>query len=403
MVRAQPIFVTTLSVALAFAGSIGAANAPENTSTLDPKEELGRLLFWDPILSGHRDIACATCHHPDFAWADGRDLSLGARSVGLGPDRRDASHGAIPVMRRNSPTILNTVFNGLDDRRRRGRRGGGNAFGVIAGALAEVNQTRAPMFWDNRTRSLETQALEPLREREEMRGDAYPEAIAIDSVVARLRAIPRYANLFQQVYGPGSSIDAQQIGEAIAAFERTLVAVNSPFDRFLAGDANSLSAQQKRGLEAFDDADCTECHDGPVLSDFDLHAEGVAENAKLATPDTGDGRFRFRTPSLRNVALTAPYMHNGSLATLEDVLRFYDRGRSENANVLDRLARDRDRNDNDTRNLARLDNDFRGVNDMTEQEMQDIIAFLESLTDPDFDRTVPPRVPSGLPPGGRIQ
>jgi cytochrome c peroxidase len=96
-------------------------------------------------------------------------------------------------------------------------------------------------------------------------------------------------------------------------------------------------------------------------------------------------------------------MHNGSLATLEDVLRFYDRGRSENANVLDRLARDRDRNDNDTRNLARLDNDFRGVNDMTEQEMQDIIAFLESLTDPDFDRTVPPRVHSGLPPGGRIQ
>ncbi|MGH7500546.1 MAG: cytochrome-c peroxidase [Longimicrobiales bacterium] len=401
MARVQPILLSALAAVLTFAGSIGTANAPGIVSTLDPKQELGRLLFWDPILSGHRDVACATCHHPDFAWADGRDVSLGTRSVGLGPDRRDASNGAIPIMRRNSPTILNTVFNGLDDRRGRRRRGADDDLGVIARALDEVDPTRAPMFWDSRTRSLETQAIEPLKAREEMRGDGYPEAVAIDSVVARLRAIPEYETLFQQVYGAGSSINAQQIGEAIAAFERTLIAVNSPFDRFLAGDSTALTAQQQRGREAFDDADCTECHDGPVLSDFDLHAEGVAENAKLAEPDTGDGRFRFRTPSLRNVAVTAPYMHNGSFATLEDVLQFYDRGRSENPNVVARRGRDGDRADN--RNVARLDRDFLGVRDMSEQEMQDIIAFLESLTDPDFDRTVPARVPSRLPPGGRIR
>ncbi|HSA56650.1 MAG TPA: hypothetical protein VLE53_13155, partial [Gemmatimonadaceae bacterium] len=123
------------------------------------------------------------------------------------------------------------------------------------------------------------------------------------------------------------------------------------------------------------------------------------EHETLAEPDTGDGRFRFRTPSLRNVALTAPYMHNGSLASLEEVLRFYDRGRSENPNVADR--RRRDGGDSGSRIRGVLDNDFRGVRDMSEQEMQDIIAFLESLTDSTFDRTVPARVPSGLPPGGR--
>lgn len=198
---------------------------------------------------------------------------------------------------------------------------------------------------------------------------------------------------------PGTSIDANQLGEAIAAFERTLTAVNSPFDRFLAGDTDALTPQQRSGLESFRDAECTECHEGPMLSDFDLHAEGVKENPTLAEPDGGDGRFRFRTPPLRNVALTAPYMHNGMLATLEDVLRFYDRGRSENPNVLDtrrRRGRDRDRS------VARLDRDFRRVDDMTEREMRDIIAFLESLTDPDFDRTIPTRVPSGLPPGGHL-
>ena len=184
----------------------------------------------------------------------------------------------------------------------------------------------------------------------------------------------------------------------MAAFERTLIAMNSPFDRFRAGEFDALTDQQRRGMETFDDVGCDRCHEGPMFSDFDLHAEGVRENPKLAEPDAGTRRFRFRTPSLRNVALTAPYFHNGMLPTLEDVLRHYDNGRSENPNV---VRRDDDDDDDDNRGLAQLSGRFRRVDDMSDREMRDIIAFLQSLTDTNFDRTIPARVPSGLPPGGR--
>lgn len=141
-----------------------------------------------------------------------------------------------------------------------------------------------------------------------------------------------------------------------------------------------------------------------MFSDFDLEAEGVVEHPLLAQPDTGAGRFRFRTPSLRNVALTAPYMHNGTLATLRDVLRFYDNGRSENPNVVER-RRNRGRNADEAPvpndNRATLSRSFVRVDDMSDREMEDIIAFLEALTDEGFDRTIPTRVPSGLAPLGR--
>jgi cytochrome c peroxidase len=149
-------------------------------------------------------------------------------------------------------------------------------------------------------------------------------------------------------------------------------------------------------MEEFDDAGCDRCHDGPMFSDFDLHAEGVAEHPLLEDADTGGGRFRFRTPTLRNIALTAPYMHNGMLETLEDVLEFYDDGRSENPNVSN-AGRGRG-----GRGLAALDRDFRRVGNMSDRDMEDIVAFLEALTDPDFDRTIPAGVPSGLPPGGAL-
>ena len=368
----------------------------------DPEEELGRLLFWDPVLSGPMDVSCATCHHPDFAYADGRALSLGPGAVGLGPDRVDLAGGVIPVAQRNSPTLLNVAYNGLDRQRR--RRRSGPRFTPLPADLETVNSERAPMFWDRRARSLETQALLPLTIREEMRGDAYPEGVAVDSVVARLREIPEYVSLFREVYGEETSIEAAQVARAIAAFERTLIAGNSPFDRFLAGDEDALTTQQRRGLDEFNEADCSDCHRGPMLSDFNMHAEGVAENPLLAEPDAGDGRFRFRTPTLRNVAVTAPYMHNGMIGTLEQVLEFYDRGRSENPNVFNRRRRrgDDDRRDEAPATPGRLSGRFRGVDDMTVQQQEDIIAFLEALTDPDFDRTIPPRVPSGLSPGGSI-
>jgi cytochrome c peroxidase len=203
--------------------------------------------------------------------------------------------------------------------------------------------------------------------------------------------------LFEGAFGEGATIDAPRLGEAIAQFERTLVAMDSPFDRYRAGDVSAMTAQQQRGMRTFDRVGCDRCHDGPMFSDFDLAAEGVKEHPLLKQPDAGDGRFRFRTPSLRNVALTPPYMHNGTLATLEDVLRFYDNGRSENPNVPSvRGDQRRDRS-------PRLDRSFERVDDMTEQEMEDIVAFMEALSDSNFDRKIPLRVPSGLPPGGLIQ
>jgi len=247
-------------------------------------------------------------------------------------------------------------------------------------------------------RSLEAQALEPIKALEEMRGTTYPEDVAVDSVVARLRAIPEYVRLFGEAFGTESPIGAQQLAGAIAAFERSLVAMNSPFDRFRAGDSTALTPQQQRGFDEFDDAGCDRCHRGRMLSDFNLHAEGVQENALLSEPDSGAGRFRFRTPTLRNVALTAPYMHNGTLATLEDVLTFYDNGRSENPNVVSRGRGRRGGSDG----AASLSRSFRRVGDMSDQEMIDIVAFLEALTDEDFDRAIPERVPSGLEPGGLI-
>jgi len=390
------LFVGSIAFALAAAARAQQLVPPAVPRANTATEHLGRLLFWDPILSGNRDTACATCHHPDFAYADGRDLSRGTGASGLGPKRVDISKGQIPVVKRNSPTILNVAFNGLDDNRRR-RRG-------FDGSPQSVDQARAPMFWDSRVRSLETQALEPIKALEELRGHAYPEAAAVDTVVARIREVPEYVALFQAAFGSDTAVDAPRIGEAIAAFERSLVAMNSPFDRFRAGDFDALTAQQRRGLETFDDAGCDRCHDGLMFSDFDHHAEGIREHPLLAQPDAGAGRFRFRTPSLRNVALTAPYMHNGMLPTLRDVLRFYDNGRSENPNVSD--ARDRGRNRDrgrDDNGIARVSGQFRRVDSMSDGEMEDIIAFLNALTDSDFDRTIPARVPSGLPPGGLIR
>lgn len=133
-----------------------------------------------------------------------------------------------------------------------------------------------------------------------------------------------------------------------------------------------------------------------MFSDYRLHAEGVAEHPQLAEPDSSRGRFRFRTPSLRNVALTAPYMHNGTQATLEDVLVFYNNGRSENPNVASE-GRRRGRG-----GPPSVDRSFRRVGDMSESQMEDIVAFLHALSDVGFDRLVPVSVPSGLPPGGSI-
>lgn len=353
--------------------------APADNPTTPAKAALGRLLFWDPVLSGPRDVACATCHHPRFGYAENRDLSIGVTGVGLGHRRRFAAGGAIPLVKRNSQTILNAAFNGSD----------------LGG---EYDPASAPMFWDVRARSLETQALEPLKALEEMRGHTYPEEQAVETVVARLEAIPDYRRLFAAAFGGDRAVTAANLGRVLAAFQRTLTATNAPFDRYMRGDRDAMSDSQLRGMRRFERIGCVRCHNGPMFSDYKLHVLGVPDNAALPASDAGAGdrgtgeRYAFRTASLRNLAFTAPYMHSGIFETLEDVLEFYDDVDSRRGN---------DRNPNVSReDLDPLLRRLRGV----DEDDEDLIAFLEeALSDPGFDRTIPPRVPSGLSVGGRIQ
>ncbi|GAA4493166.1 cytochrome-c peroxidase [Hymenobacter ginsengisoli] len=341
------------------------AASPADNPTNPAKVDLGRALYWDPILSGGRDVSCATCHHPATGYADGLDLAIGENGQGLGATRRFRTPNTIPFGQRNSSTVLNSAFNGL----------------TTNGA---VDPVLAPMFWDSRAQSLETQALRPLITLEEMRGHQYAEGAAPDSVVARLRAIPAYAALFKTAFAEATPLTAANIGKALACFERTLIATDSPFDQYMRGNNSALTAQQVQGLQAFVQSGCAKCHSGPMLSDYQLHVMGVADNSKNATSDAGaNGTYAFRTPSLRNVALTAPYMHSGTLRTLNDVLNFYD-------------------NDRNTANphvsTGQRDPQFPGR--VTNE--QAIIAFLNSLTATSYDKTVPATVPSGLAVGGNI-
>jgi cytochrome c peroxidase len=259
---------------------------------------------------------------------------------------------------RNTPTLVNVAFNGI---------------GLLGGYLP----AESPMFWDLRARGLESQVRHPLANRDEMRGDTYPEADALDVIVGRLSTIAEYRTRFAGVFGGTSSITADNLARAIAAFERSLVAVNAPFDRYLGGDPGAMSAAAVRGMRQFERLGCSNCHKGPMLSDYATHVLGVPDHPTSEETDAGlAGMYAFRTPSLRNVALTAPYMHNGVFATLDDVLAFYNAlgstgGRqSMNPHVsdgqLDPL-------------LGRV---LAGAGD-------DMLAFLEALTDTEFDRTVP--------------
>ena len=353
--------------------------APADNPTTPERVALGRLLFWDPILSGQKDVACATCHHPAFGYADGLALSIGANGVGLGTARAfPEGHPARPV-KRNSQSILNVGFNGL------------------SGAAANAMAAAAPMFWDLRVRGLEAQALEPLKAPDEMRGDAFPEARAVSVVVSRLNGNAEYRRLFAGAFGGQTPISDRNLGRALAAFERTLVAANSPFDRYMRGETEALSAEQVRGMERFQSAGCINCHSGPMFSDFAAHVLAVPDNPRLATSDAGMGNeYAFRTPSLRNLSATAPYMHNGVFATLPEVINFYRRisggggrrGGPGAAGLNDSVSRDR------------IDPLARQLN-MRGRGLEDLMTFLRALDDPDFDRTIPARVPSGLPVGGR--
>lgn len=318
---------------------------PRHNPQTAEKVELGRKLFFDQRLSADGTVACATCHKPELAFADGKAVAEGVAG------RRGA---------RNSPSLLNVIYN--------------NGF-----------------FWDGRTGTLEEQAIQPLINPLEMGDQTHA------GIIARLRRLPEYVGEFQQVFH--SAITIEGVGLSLAAYERTLLAGAAPFDRYFAGETDAISEAAQRGFALFrGKARCSRCHSfserSPFFTNFDYINTGVATNHpafekmsralydaaaspglkslvdKFARQAGGPelGRITvsyhildlgaFHVPSLRNVALTAPYFHDGSAATLAEVVRFYNQGGKDNLNrewELHPLG-------------------------LTEEEQADLVAFLESLT-----------------------
>ena len=331
--------------------------------------ELGRLLFWDPILSVAQDTACASCHHPDFDYSDGVFASLGTGATGLGSQRT----GGLRTTR-NSPTVLNTVFNGL--------------------TLDHTpSQAEAPMFWDSRRQSLESQAEQPLISDIEMRGNTLSEEQVMPLLLSRLNANNTYRQLFADAFElpDNTDISSEHLLSAIAIFERSLVSNNSPFDRFMRGDASAMSEPQQRGLKSFIEVGCANCHSGPMFSDYALHVLGAPDHRDNPNGvDLGaEQRFAFRTPSLRNLANTAPYAHSGTRDSLRGMLNFY-------------VAVSRSVSHHSQVSPADLDTEARSLN-RVDSATENLLEFLYALNDPDFDREIPASVPSGLPVGGHIQ
>ncbi|MEP7271822.1 MAG: cytochrome c peroxidase [Acidobacteriota bacterium] len=318
---------------------------PRDNVLSAPRVELGRQLFFDKRLSSDGTVSCATCHDPQQGFADGRTVA-----EGVGQKRGT----------RNSPTLLNVLFN-------------------------------PGQFWDGRADTLEEQAVLPLTNPLEMGNES------LEAVIARVSALPEYRVGFVRVFGGG--VTSIRMAQAISNYERTLIAGDSPFDRFVAGETSAISDEVKRGFALFrGKGRCSRCHtfseQMPFFTDFAYHNTGVAARhpnferlsrvaydladkpgtarmiEELGRHEGGDelGRMlfshlvfdlgSFRTPSLRNVALTAPYFHNGSAKTLEDVVRFYNEGGKANLN-----------REWDLNALA-----------LSDGEQRDLVAFLQSLT-----------------------
>ncbi|HEX6811397.1 MAG TPA: cytochrome c peroxidase [Planctomycetota bacterium] len=307
------------------------------------KVELGRLLFHDPLLSSNQRVACSTCHDPAHGFADPRGFSIGVTGE---------------VLDRDTPTVANLAFT-------------------------------TALFRDGRAASLEEQALEPLFAENEMAAD--PTAL-----LAALRGNAEYTRRFAAAFGsPGISL--VRIARAIAAYERTLIDAQTPYDRWAAGDQNALSPAAKRGFALFHGkADCAECHPAPLFGADDIDPIGSVERRPdgrfTASSDrgletlTGDPRHRgaFRSMSLRGLKHTAPYMHNGVFATLAEVIDFYDRGGAAGFGL-------HSPNQDEHVHPLRLSPD----------ERQDLLAFLESLSSSRPLDTIPQTVPSNLTPGGQ--
>jgi cytochrome c peroxidase len=293
--------------------------SPDNPPTAETVA-LGRKLFYDPRLSAGDELSCASCHNPLLGFSDGRRVSVGV----------DGHTG-----QRNAPTVVNAVYNRLQ-------------------------------FWDGRAASLEDQAAGPIANPIEMNQKH-------DACAARIDGDAAYRAEFARAFGPGP-VTMDKIQKALAAFERTLVSGNSPFDRyFYGGDNTALSPAAIRGLEIFRDpqkGNCAVCH--TIGEKYATFTDGNFHNIGIAVASAGtlsdEGRYtqtkaeadhgRFRTPTLRNIALTAPYMHTGGFRTLRAVVDFYAGGGNSN---------------------PWLDKEMKPLS-LTRQDREDLVAFLESLT-----------------------
>jgi cytochrome c peroxidase len=304
--------------------ALGAVPYPGGKAPSAALVDLGKTLFFDTRLSSNDAVSCGTCHKPERGFGDGLRFSAGVSGTPL---------------KRHTPHLYNLAWN--------------RAF-----------------FWDGRVSSLEEQAVAPIRNMDEM-------GMPGDAAAAKLRNIPRYAATFGEVFSKGG-VSMDNIARALAAFERTIVSKDSPADRYAAGDVTALPEPAVRGRALFfGRAMCSTCHGGPNFTDGSYHNTGVmsADQGRAAFDRVGEFQMRpypffqmrqaFKTPSLRNVALTAPYQHDGSEASLIEVVTFYNRGGRDPRSYGKSL-------------------DIRPLN-LADGDVHDIVAFLEALTGvPDF-------------------
>jgi cytochrome c peroxidase len=296
---------------------------PENNSFSTDKVSLGKMLFFDTRLSGDGNMSCATCHNPLFGWSDGLATAKGVKSSVLG---------------RASPTVINTAYNSLQ-------------------------------MWDGRKKSLEDQAMGPMLSNMEMNMD-------IPKLIKFLNESIGYKKAFAKAY-PEEEISETTIAKAIAAFERTVVSNSSPFDQWVKGDESALTQQQVEGFKLFVDpnkGNCSVCHSAPNFTDNGFHNIGLAQ---FAEENADMGRYlerplklmkgAFKTPTLRDISLTAPYFHDGSAKTLDDVVVHYEKGGVAKGNLSPNMK------------VAKL----------TDKERAALVAFMKALTTKPTPFTLP--------------
>lgn len=250
---------------------------PDSDPFSRPKFMLGRMLFFDPILSGSKSRSCASCHNPSLSWADGQPRAIGEMQQPL------------PL---RSPTLLNVGWT-------------------------------PKLGWDGHFRDLESVAIGPITSPTNMN-------LSEDALVKRLGAIPGYVDAFHSAFGDGD-ISASKVQLALATFERSIVSTEAPFDRWIKGDETAIDAAAKRGFALFNGkANCASCHSGWAFTDASFHDIGTARGDDVGRgrlfPNSAALQYAFKTPTLRDVARRGPYMHNGSVATLQDVIELYNRG-----------------------------------------------------------------------------